>query len=509
MKNQLNNFGIFLFNHKSFKKYSINPNLKNAKKLTKSIKNWAKHHNVTHFSHWFIPLDHIPAEKRISFFKSKNEKPIYSFSATDLLSGEVDASSFPSLSPTHSARGKLVFDTSFPPFIKEDSNKNRTLFIPSCFFDGNNLSLDERTPLLRALSKLDKEATLVANLLGHKNIKHVNLMVGVEQEYFLHGLSSKQNRHYCAPLSDKISAYMCDLSKALARLGIIACQQHSEVAPAQFELVQLFDRANISADQNALVMQTISQVAARHGFVADFYEKPFENQNGSGKHLNLSLLSNTGINFFAYSPKTQDLFFVFICAFVEAAHTYTNLLLASVSTPSNDLRLGGHEAPPKRLSVYLGDNLTKCLSKNDFSNFDVSTVNRNRTSPLAFTGNRFEFRMLGSNGSVHFASTCFAVALTNVLKKYAISAQKTANPAQNLINIAKNSFSAHKKVVFNGNCYSLSKQQKTDSLSAFISKKVISVFESLQVLSKSELVLRHQLLKNAYIKQNTLDKKPQ
>ena len=528
----------------------------------KAMKTWAINNGATHYSHWFAPLTGKTAEKQTSFIDlNKKGKLIEEFNEKSLIKGEADASSFPNGGErmTFEARGYTVWDYTSPAFIKEDKSKNRVLYIPTAFCSYNGTALDEKTPLLRSIESLNKESLRVLNLLGYNKVKKVVCNIGGEQEYFLikkehfdsrldlkvtnHTLfGSKPTRsqdyysHYFGIIDDSISAFMHEVDAELWKLGIMAKLQHNEVAPAQYELVPIYAPANIACDQNQLIMEVIKKVAKHHGLEALFHEKPFANVNGSGKHINWSLSTNTGINLFDSTIEDKNLFLLFFTSMIVAIDRYYKLIRTSTATRGNDFRLGGNEAPPTLISVFIGENIEKMLNNIDNKHtttkkpiLDVGVnslpktkkdfCDRNRTSPFAYTGNKFEFRMVGSNQTLSWPCTCINTIMAKVLKETADKLETLTDPKTEVANIIKSNIEKHKRIIFNGNGYDASwKEEATkrgleeykDSLSCFnnlADKEIVELFESTNVLNKNELSLRQSTFEKTYVETNKVESK--
>lgn len=522
--------------------------------VAKAIKKWALENGATHYSHWFMPLTNKTAEMQVSFIEiSSSGKVIEDFTYKQLIKGEADASSFPNGGErmTFEARGYTVWDYTSPVFINEDEAGNKTVYIPTAFCSYNGTALDEKTPLLRASEKFSHEATRLLNLLGLVDVKKVSLFAGAEQEYFLIKTSDYEKRldlkmtgrtlvgakplmsqeecsHYFGMIEDDISAFMNEVDRKLWKMGIMAKHQHNEVAPMQFEFVPIFSLANIASDQNQIIMQVINKTAKKFGMTALFHEKPFATINGSGKHANWSISTNTGINLLDASLKDKKLFYTFFIAMIEAIDTFYKLIRLSCAYRSNDLRLGGSEAPPALISVFTGDyilNDLKKLEADKTSKLKKSVLDtgvkglfklekdfcdRNRTSPFAFGGNKFEFRMVGSSQSISFPSTCILTALSSVVKTMADEIENSTDKNAKLFEILQKSLEKHQKIIFNGNGYSpLWKEEATkrglveykDLLSVYKileDKDIVSLFEETGVLSKNEITLRENTIVKKY-----------
>lgn len=525
-----------------------------ANAVAKAMKTWAINNGATHYSHWFAPLTGKTAEKQTSFIElGKNGKLIEEFNEKSLIKGEADASSFPNGGErmTFEARGYTVWDYTSPAFIKEDKLGNKVLYIPTAFCSYNGTALDEKTPLLRSIESLNKESLRVLKLLGYKKVNKVVCNIGGEQEYFLikkehfdsrldlkvtnHTLfGAKPTRsqdyysHYFGIIDDEISAFMHEVDAELWKLGIMAKLQHNEVAPAQYELVPIYAPANIACDQNQLIMEVIKKVAKHHNLEALFHEKPFANVNGSGKHINWSLSTNTGINLFDSTIDDKNLFLLFFTSMIVAIDRYYKLIRTSTASRGNDFRLGGNEAPPTLISVFIGENIEKMLNSIDSKKavtkkpiLDVGVnslpktkkdfCDRNRTSPFAYTGNKFEFRMVGSAQTLSWPCTCINTIMTKVLKETAEKLESSTDPKSAIVDIIKSNIKKHNRIIFNGNGYDNAwKEEATkrglieykDSLSCFSNladSDIVELFESTNVLNKNELSLRKSTLEKTYV----------
>ena len=466
-----------------------------ANVVADAMKDWAVANGATHFTHWFQPLTGITAEKHDSFIAPTDDGGvIMEFSGKELIQGEPDASSFPSggLRATFEARGYTAWDPTSFAFIKD-----KTLCIPTAFCAYNGEALDKKTPLLRSMAALNKQALRILKLFGNKNVKSVHTNVGPEQEYFLISKEMYEQRpdlkftgrtlfgakppkgqemddHYFGAIKPKVAAFMAELNEELWKLGVLAKTEHNEVAPAQHELAPIFTTTNIATDHNQLTMEIMQKVAAKHGLVCLLHEKPFAGVNGSGKHNNWSMATNTGINLLApgATPYENAQFLLFLCAVIKAVDDYQDLLRISVATAGNDHRLGANEAPPAVVSMFLGDELTEVLEAIETGNpykgaaktqlklgvdvlpkFNRDTTDRNRTSPFAFTGNKFEFRMLGSSNSIACANIMLNAAVAESLKIYADRLEGVADFETALHEMIKKTIKDHKRIIFNGNGY--------------------------------------------------------
>jgi len=521
-----------------------------------AMKEWAVEHGATHYTHWFQPLTGLTAEKHDSFISLVGDGEIaMDFSGKELVKGEPDASSFPSggLRATFEARGYTAWDPTSPAFIKDG-----TLYIPTAFCSYSGEALDKKTPLLRSMEALSKEATKVLNLLGQKDVTSVSTTVGPEQEYFLVDKDLYKKRkdliftgrtllgamppkgqemedHYFGALKPRVSAFMHDLDEELWKLGIPAKTKHNEVAPAQHELAPIFTTANIAADNNQLTMEVMKKVADRHNLVCLLHEKPFDGINGSGKHNNWSMTTNTGTNLLdpGKTPAENTQFLIFLTAVIKAVDEYADLMRLSVASAGNDHRLGANEAPPAIISIFLGDELTDVLKsiENDtffdkqkavqmetgatvLPHFFKDTTDRNRTSPFAFTGNKFEFRSLGSSLSVSGPNIILNTAVAEALSQFYEDLKDTsAEDMQSAVHeLVKRTVIAHKRIIFNGNGYTdewveeaerrgLPNMKTTpDALPCFVAEKNIQLFTSHHIFTESEIHSRYEILLESYCK---------
>ena len=536
-----------------------------ANSVAVAMKEWATENGATHYTHWFQPMTNVTAEKHDSFISPTGDgQVIMDFSGKELVKGEPDASSFPSggLRATFEARGYTAWDPTSPAFIKD-----KTLYIPTAFCSYSGEALDKKTPLLRSMDVLNKEAVRILHILGNKEVRHINTTVGPEQEYFLVdkdlykkrkdlifcgrtllGASAPKGQemedHYFGALKPRVAAYMHDLDEELWKLGIPAKTKHNEVAPAQHELAPVFDTTNVAVDHNQLTMEIMKKVADKHNMVCLLHEKPFEGINGSGKHNNWSMSTDTGVNLLdpGKTPAENTQFLVFLVAVIKAVDDYADLLRVSVASAGNDHRLGANEAPPAIVSIFLGDELTDVLKsiENDtfFSNkhavqldigakvlphFIKDTTDRNRTSPFAFTGNKFEFRMLGSAASVANPNIVLNTAVAEVLAEFSAALKDV--PEEEMENavhaLLKKTIEEHKRIIFNGNGYTdewVEEAEKRglynlkttpDALPHFIAEKNIALFTKHGIFTKEELFSRYEIwLENYYktinIESNTL-----
>ena len=527
-----------------------------ANSVAVAMKEWALEHGATHYTHWFQPMTNFTAEKHDSFISPTSDgQVIMDFSGKELVKGEPDASSFPSggLRATFEARGYTAWDPTSPAFIKDS-----TLYIPTAFCSYSGEALDKKTPLLRSMDTLNKEAIKILRLLGNSEVKHINTTVGPEQEYFLVDKDLYNKRkdlifcgrtligapapkgqemedHYFGALKPRVSAYMHDLDEELWKLGIPAKTKHNEVAPAQHELAPVFDTTNVAVDHNQLTMEIMKKVAAKHNMVCLLHEKPFEGINGSGKHNNWSMSTDTGVNLLdpGKTPAENTQFLVFLVAVIKAVDDYADLLRISVASAGNDHRLGANEAPPAVVSIFLGDELTevlKAIEKDEFftghgavqmdigakvlPHFVKDNTDRNRTSPFAFTGNKFEFRMLGSSSSVAnpniILNTAVAESLSQFYKKLKdVPAEEMDKAIHELL---KQTITDHKRVIFNGNGYTdewLEEAEKRglynlvstpDALPHFIDEKNEKLLTSHHIFTNAELHSRYEIKLENYVK---------
>ena len=520
-----------------------------------AMKEWAIENGATHFTHWFQPMTGTTAEKHDSFINPVGDGTvIMEFSGKELIKGEPDASSFPSggLRATFEARGYTAWDPSSPAFIKEG-----TLCIPTAFCSYSGEALDKKTPLLRSMEALNKEAVKVLHLLGKDDVTSVTTTVGPEQEYFLIDKKDYAKRkdliftgrtllgamppkgqemddHYFGSLRPRVSAYMHELDEELWKLGIPAKTKHNEVAPAQHELAPVFDTTNVAVDHNQLMMEVMKKVANKHGFVCLLHEKPFAGINGSGKHNNWSMSTNTGVNLLepGKTPKENTQFLVFLAAVIKAVDEYADLLRLSVASPGNDHRLGANEAPPAIISIFLGDELTAVLdsiengtffeSKKEMMSIGASVLphfikdntDRNRTSPFAFTGNKFEFRSLGSSASVAGPNTVLNTAVANALSEFSkkLSDVPKEDMDDAVYELVRETLKEHKRIIFNGNGYTdewvkeaekrglYNLKSTPEVLPRLKDKKNIDLFTKFGVYSEVELESRYEILLENYSK---------
>ena len=527
-----------------------------ANSVAVAMKEWAVENGATHYTHWFQPMTGFTAEKHDSFITPVGDgEVIMDFSGKELVKGEPDASSFPSggLRATFEARGYTAWDPTSPAFIKDG-----TLYIPTAFCSYSGEALDKKTPLLRSMETLNTEAVKMLKLLGNETVTSISTTIGPEQEYFLVDKDLYKKRkdlvfcgrtlfgapapkgqemedHYFGSLKPKVAAYMHDLDVELWKLGIPAKTKHNEVAPAQHELAPIFDTANVAVDHNQLTMEIMKKVADKHGLVCLLHEKPFEGINGSGKHNNWSLITNDGVNLLnpGSTPAQNIQFLVFLMAVIKAVDEYADLMRVSATSAGNDHRLGGNEAPPAIVSIFLGDELTAVLEsiENDtffgkqkkvqldigahvLPHFVKDTTDRNRTSPFAFTGNKFEFRMLGSAASVANPNVVLNTAVAEALAQFytELEGTKPEDMEQAVHELIKRAIRKHKKVIFNGNCYTdewVAEAEKRglynlpstpDCLPQLLADKNVELFTKHHVFTKEELTSRYEIKLENYVK---------
>ncbi len=529
-------------------------NLSVANAVASAMKDWAVEQGATHYTHWFQPMTGITAEKHDSFISpDKNGRIIMEFSGKELVQGEPDASSFPSggLRATFEARGYTAWDATSYAFIKDG-----VLCIPTAFCSYSGDALDKKTPLLRSMEAINRQALRVLKLFGNEDVTSIKTTVGPEQEYFLVDKEMFEKRkdliytgrtlfgakppkgqeledHYFGVIKPRVQAFMKDLDEELWRLGVLAKTEHNEAAPAQHELAPIFATANIAADHNQLMMEIMQKTAKKHDLVCLLHEKPFEGINGSGKHNNWSITTNTGVNLFepGDTPGENAQFLLFLCAMLKAVDEYQDLLRISVASAGNDHRLGAHEAPPAVVSIFLGSELNEILEgieKNEplgakekellrigvhtLPKFPKDTTDRNRTSPFAFTGNKFEFRMLGSAASVSDTNTTLNTAVAEVLKSFADELEGAENFKESLHALIRRVIKEHKRIIFNGNGYDdkwIAEAEKRglsnlvatpDCMPRFIDKKNVELFTSHKVYTEREIRSRYEIYLESYCK---------
>lgn len=569
MKNIPNLFGSLVFNDSVMKarlpketykalKNTIQAgkslDLEVANVVANAMKDWAIEKGATHYTHWFQPMTGVTAEKHDSFiYPDKDGKIIMEFSGKELVKGEPDASSFPSggLRATFEARGYTAWDPTSYAFIKDG-----TLCIPTAFCSYSGEALDKKTPVLRSMEALNKQALRILKLFGKDDVKKVITTVGPEQEYFLVDKDMYDKRpdlvfcgrtlfgarppkgqemedHYFGTIKPRVSAYMKELEEELWKLGVLAKTKHNEVAPAQHELAPIFATTNIATDHNQLTMELMKSIANKHNLACLLHEKPFAGVNGSGKHNNWSISTDTGINLLepGDTPSENAQFLLFLTAVIKAVDDYQDLLRVSVASAGNDHRLGANEAPPAIVSMFLGDELTDILTaiENDTNytdkgksemeigvrvlpKFFKDTTDRNRTSPFAFTGNKFEFRMLGSTFSIAGPNIVLNTIVAEELKQFADTLENSTDLDKDLNTLIKNTIKNHKRIIFNGNNYSdnwvqeaekrglLNLKTTPDALPYFIHSKNVDLFTKHHVFSESELYSRYEILMENYYK---------
>ena len=531
----------------------LDSNVANA--VASAMKDWAVEHGATHYTHWFQPLTGITAEKHDSFISpAPDGRVIMEFSGKELIKGEPDASSFPSggLRATFEARGYTAWDPTSYAFIK-----GKTLCIPTAFCSYGGEALDKKTPLLRSMEALNKQALRILHLFGKDNVKCVRTSVGPEQEYFLIDKELYDQRkdliftgrtlfgakppkgqemddHYFGVIKPRVAEYMDDLNRELWKLGILAKTEHNEVAPAQHELAPIYSTTNIATDHNQLTMEIMQKVAAKHGLVCLLHEKPFAGVNGSGKHNNWSIATDTGVNLLTpgETPYENAQFLVFLCAVIKAVDDYQDLLRLSVATAGNDHRLGANEAPPAVISIFLGDELTAVLDaiENDkpysgsektqmklgvpsLPRFFRDNTDRNRTSPFAFTGNKFEFRMLGSSNSIACVNIMLNSAVAASLEQYADELESEKDFDSAVHSLIKRTIKDHKRIIFNGNGYDdswiaeatekrglLNLRTTPDCMGRLLDKKNVDMLIHQKIYSEAEIESRYEIMLENYCK---------
>ena len=527
-----------------------------ANSVAVAMKEWATENGATHYTHWFQPMTNVTAEKHDSFISPTGDgQVIMDFSGKELVKGEPDASSFPSggLRATFEARGYTAWDPTSPAFIKDG-----TLYIPTAFCSYSGEALDKKTPLLRSMETLDKESTNLLHIMGNKEVRHVNTTVGPEQEYFLVDKELYKQRkdlvfcgrtligapapkgqemedHYFGALKPRVAAYMHDLDVELWKLGIPAKTKHNEVAPAQHELAPVFDTTNVAVDHNQLTMEVMKKVADKHDLVCLLHEKPFEGINGSGKHNNWSMITDTGVNILdpGKTPAENTQFLIFLTAVIKAVDEYADVLRISVASAGNDHRLGANEAPPAVVSIFLGDELTEILKSIEngeyfagsravqmdigakvLPHFVKDNTDRNRTSPFAFTGNKFEFRMLGSEASVANPNIILNTAVAECVHQFAEQLKDVPDDKMDdaIHELIRKTITDHKRVIFNGNGYTdewIEEAEKRglynlkstpDALPQWIADKNIELFTKYHIFTKEEIESRYEIWLETYSK---------
>ena len=522
--------------------------------VANAMKDWAIEKGATHFTHWFQPMTGVTAEKHDSFISPKDGgKIIMEFSGKELIKGEPDASSFPSggLRATFEARGYTAWDATSYAFIKDG-----VLCIPTVFCSYGGEALDQKTALLRSMEAINRQALRVLHLFGNEDVTSVKTTVGPEQEYFLVDKEMYDKRkdliytgrtlfgarapkgqelddHYFGAIKPRVAAFMKELNDELWKLGILAKTEHNEVAPAQHEMAPIFTTTNIAADDNQLTMEIMQKVAKKHGMVCLLHEKPFAGVNGSGKHNNWSISTDTGVNLLepGETPYENAQFLLFLCAVIKAVDEYQDLLRISVASAGNDHRLGANEAPPAIVSMFLGTDLAEILEAiekdekydakqkdlmrigvHTLPKFPKDTTDRNRTSPFAFTGNKFEFRMLGSAASISCSNTVLNTSVAEELKQFADKLEGAADFETELHDLIKKTIKEHKRIIFNGDGYDeswvreaekrglLNLKTTPDALAHMLDEKNVKLFTSHEVLTETELKARHEVRLENYCK---------
>ena len=522
--------------------------------VANAMKDWAIEHGATHYTHWFQPMTGVTAEKHDSFISpTKTGGVIMEFSGKELVRGEPDASSFPSggLRATFEARGYTAWDPTSYAFIKD-----KCLYIPTAFCSYGGEALDKKTPLLRSMEAINKQALRILKLFGNEGVTSVKTTVGPEQEYFLIDKAMYEKRkdliytgrtlfgakppkgqeledHYFGAIKTRVQAFMNELNEELWKLGILAKTEHNEVAPAQHELAPIFTTTNIATDHNQLTMELMRKIAAKHGMVCLLHEKPFEGVNGSGKHNNWSISTDTGLNLLepGDTPDENAQFLLFLAAVIKAVDEYQDLLRVSVASAGNDHRLGANEAPPAVVSIFLGEELQGVLDAIEqdkhydkkartqlkigvdvLPKFPTDTTDRNRTSPFAFTGNKFEFRMLGSNASIACANIILNTAVAEELEQFADDLEKADDFTASLNALVKKVITEHKRIIFNGNGYDdewikeaearglMNLKTTPDALPYYIAPKNIALFTKQGVLTETEAKARYEIALENYCK---------
>ena len=529
-------------------------NIKIANAVSHAMKEWAIEQGATHYTHWFQPMTGVTAEKHDSFIHpTEDGNVVMTFSGKELIKGEPDASSFPNggLRATFEARGYTAWDPTSYAFIK-----NKVLCIPTAFCSYTGHALDKKTPLLRSMEAINKQALRILKLFGHDEVISVKTTVGPEQEYFLvdqkyyeqrkdliytgrtlFGANSPKGQemedHYFGTIKTRVQNFMDDLNVELWKLGINAKTEHNEVAPAQHELAPVFSTTNIATDHNQLTMELMQRIAKRHGLVCLLHEKPFDGVNGSGKHNNWSLSTNTGLNLLepGETPYENAQFLLFLCAVIKAVDEHQDLLRLSVATAGNDHRLGANEAPPAIISIFLGDELTEVLEAIEngtgyngkekeymrigadvLPKFKKDSTDRNRTSPFAFTGNKFEFRMPGSSSSIAGCNIVLNTVVADELEKFADVLEAAPDFESALNALIQDTIKSHKRIIFNGNGYDdswieeaqkrglLNLKTTPDALPYFVKEENVKLFEKQHVYSKEEIESRYEVLIEEYVK---------
>jgi len=532
--------------------------------VANAMKDWAIEKGATHYTHWFQPLTGSTAEKHDSFISPTPQGGVVmEFSGKQLVKGEPDASSFPSggLRATFEARGYTAWDCTSPAFLKEDGAGDVTLCIPTAFCSYTSEALDKKTPLLRSMSAVSQQSLRVLRALGNKTVKKITANIGAEQEYFLVDKKFFEQRldlivagrtifgapapkgqemedHYFGQIKDRVSEFMKDLDKELWKLGIAATTKHNEVAPSQFEMAPIFTTANIAADHNQLVMETLQKIALRRDLVCLLHEKPYARVNGSGKHMNWSLSTDEGGNLLepGSTPHANAQFLLFICALISAVDQHADIIRRSAANSGNDHRLGGNEAPPAIISIFMGEELTEILeaiAKGEKAKSKVVTTlkvgvdtlpalpkdnaDRNRTSPFAFTGNKFEFRMVPSSASISRPCIVLNSIVAEALDDIATRLEKAKNVHKETASIIKDTMKEHGRIIFNGNNYAEEWEKEAKkrglpnidstvkALKTFPGKKSVGLFQKYKILSKSEVDARYEIYLGQYSKQINIE----
>ena len=530
-----------------------------AGEIANAMKDWAIEKGATHYTHWFQPMTGVTAEKHDSFItRDAKDGVVMELSAKELSKGEADASSFPSggLRATFEARGYTAWDPTSYAFVKDE-----TLYIPTIFCSYSGQTLDKKTPLLRSMRVLDRECIRILRLFGNTEAQHVTPQVGPEQEYFLIDEKVYRQRedlklcgrtlfgarpskgqelddHYYGAIKPRVAAFMRELDQELWKLGVLAKTEHNEVAPAQHEIAPIYSDANSACDKNQLTMELLKKVAARHGLVCLLHEKPFAGVNGSGKHDNWSLATDTGENLLkpGSTPSQNAQFLLFLAAFIKGVDEYQEMLRCCVSYPGNDHRLGGNEAPPAIISIFLGDELTAILDAiiqgteyvditkkkltigvDTLPEIPQDTTDRNRTSPLAFTGNKFEFRMLGSSQSIASPNVVLNTIMTEELRQFADILEKDDDFQSALQTLLHDTFTAHQRIIFNGNGYDDAWVQEAkrrglanlrdtvDCMPAYIDRKNVELFTRHAILTETEMRARYEIHLENYCKVSAIE----
>lgn len=530
-------------------------NLQIADVVAAAMKNWALEKGATHYTHWFQPMTGITAEKHDSFLQPKgSDRVIMEFSGKELVRGEPDASSLPSggLRNTFEARGYTAWDPTSYAFIKD-----RTLCIPTAFCSYNGLALDKKTPLLRSMEALNREAVRLLHALGNKQVCHVTAMVGAEQEYFLVDREMYNSRkdlvftgrtlfgarapkgqeledHYFGTIKSRVQAFMRDLNEDLWALGVPAKTEHNETAPAQYELAQVYASTNLATDQNQITMERMKRIAERHSLACLLHEKPFAGVNGSGKHNNWSLRTDLGQNLFdpGKSPYENAQFLLFLCAMIQAVDDHQDLLRLSTASAGNDFRLGAQEAPPAIVSIFLGNDLTEILNAvergdpytagekeemvigvHTLPRFPRDMTDRNRTSPFAFTGNKFEFRMVGSSQSIACANMMLNTIAAEAFGKFADELEGVQDVKAKMTEIIRRTIRAHRRILFSGNNYDIEWEKEAqrrgllnlrttpDAVDRYGLPQNVALFEKYHVLNAAEIQSRSEILLHNYSKE--------